>query len=99
MGTVLFDMADLEYATDLVHRSIEPTPQYLWPLLTEAMGADVWVKHENHTIVGAFKVRGGLVYVNRLLQKTSRRSPAWCPRRGATTGRASRMRDGRPDCP
>ena len=62
-------MRDLDYATDLVHRRFAPTPQYLWPLLAEAMGTEVWVKHENHTIVGAFKVRGGLVYVDRLLKK------------------------------
>ena len=39
-----------------------PTPQYRWPLLSERIGVDLWLKHENHTPVGAFKVRGGLVY-------------------------------------
>src|SRR5271156_5597434 len=43
-----------------------PTPQYPWPLLARLVGAEVWVKHENHTPTGAFKVRGGLVYVERL---------------------------------
>jgi threonine dehydratase len=42
------------------------TPQYQWPLLADAVGGDVWVKHENHTPTGAFKVRGGLVYMHRL---------------------------------
>lgn len=42
------------------------TPQYAWPLLGQAVGAEVWVKHENHTPTGAFKVRGGLVYADRL---------------------------------
>jgi threonine dehydratase len=62
-------MRDLDYAAELVHRRIAPTPQYMWPLLAEAIGTEVWVKHENHTVVGAFKVRGGLVYVDRLLQR------------------------------
>lgn len=43
-----------------------PTPQYAWPLLGHEVGAEVWVKHENHTPTGAFKVRGGLVYTERL---------------------------------
>jgi len=43
-----------------------PTPQYAWPLLGHAVGTEVWVKHENHTPTGAFKVRGGLVYADRL---------------------------------
>lgn len=42
-----------------------PTPQYAWPLLAQRVGAEVWVKHENHTPTGAFKVRGGLVYAER----------------------------------
>jgi threonine dehydratase len=43
-----------------------PTPQYAWPLLSARLGAETWVKHENHTPTGAFKVRGGLVYLERL---------------------------------
>src|SRR5580658_7468940 len=46
-----------------------PTPQYCWPLLSARAGAEVWVKHENHTPVGAFKLRGGLVYMEELLQR------------------------------
>jgi threonine dehydratase len=61
--------ADLDYATELVRRSIGPTPQHQWPLLSEAVGAEVWVKHENHTLAGAFKVRGGLVYMDRLVKR------------------------------
>ncbi|MBE7189349.1 threonine dehydratase [Jatrophihabitans endophyticus] len=61
-----FTLADLDRATELVHRTMGPTPAYRWPLLSEAVGADVVVKHENHLPVGAFKVRGGLVYVDRL---------------------------------
>lgn len=63
---VSFDARQLEWAADLVARLIPATPQYRWPLLAEKLGAEVWVKHENHTPTGAFKVRGGLVYVHRL---------------------------------
>ena len=61
-----FTADELAYATELVGRWVPPTPQYAWPLLGAKVGADVWVKHENHTPIGAFKVRGGLVYVDRL---------------------------------
>lgn len=59
-------LTDLQAARDIVYRSMPPTPQYCWPLLGEAVGAELWVKHENHTPTGAFKVRGGLVYLDRL---------------------------------
>ena len=62
-------LAELEAAADLVHRTIAPTPQIRWPLLSERCGCEVWVKHENHTPIGAFKVRGGLVYVDELLER------------------------------
>jgi len=56
----------LEEAGRIVHAVMPPTPQYAWPLLAEALGCTVWVKHENHTPTGAFKVRGGLVYLAEL---------------------------------
>ncbi len=59
-------LADLEHAAAIVHAAVPPTPQYAWPLLAERAGCEVWVKHENHTPIGAFKVRGGLVYLDRL---------------------------------
>ncbi|MDJ1159940.1 threonine dehydratase [Chelatococcus sp. SYSU_G07232] len=62
----MFDRDDLDRATEVVHRVMPPTPQYAWPLLRERFGVDVVVKHENHTPTGAFKVRGGLVYLDRL---------------------------------
>jgi threonine dehydratase len=63
-------VADLEEAARLVHAAgVGPTPQYAWPLLAERAGTTVWVKHENHTPTGAFKVRGGLVYLERLLDR------------------------------
>src|SRR6478672_10864419 len=60
---------ELEAAADIVYRAMTPTPQQRWPLLDERCGAAVWVKHENHTPVGAFKVRGGLIYLNDLRQR------------------------------
>ncbi|HRB10115.1 MAG TPA: hypothetical protein PLH47_08080, partial [Ottowia sp.] len=53
-------LADIEAAAQVVYREFPPTPQYRWALLSERLGADCWVKHENHTPVGAFKIRGGL---------------------------------------
>nr|WP_314544188.1 threonine dehydratase [uncultured Massilia sp.] len=63
------DLADIEDAARLVHAAMPPTPQYRWPLLEEALGTAAWVKHENHAPTGAFKVRGGLVYMERLLRR------------------------------
>ena len=62
----MFSLPELDAALSLVHESFAGTPQYAWPLLAERCGAEVWVKHENHTPIGAFKVRGGLIYVERL---------------------------------
>ncbi|GAB4172338.1 MAG: threonine dehydratase [Thalassobaculales bacterium] len=56
----------LESAARLVHAVLPPTPQIAWPLLARRAGCAVWVKHENHHPVGAFKVRGGLVYMDLL---------------------------------
>jgi len=49
-----------------VYREFPPTPQYRWALLSERLGTDCWVKHENHTPVGAFKIRGGLTYFEEM---------------------------------
>lgn len=62
-------LARTEAAEVVVRRVVAPTPQIRWPLLAEALGTDVVVKHENHTPVGAFKVRGGLVYLHRLVAR------------------------------
>ena len=56
----------------LVARHVAPTPQYCWPLLAAELGVNAWVKHENHTPTGAFKVRGGVVYLDRLMQRSVR---------------------------
>jgi threonine dehydratase len=66
MESGLFSRDELEEAQRRVQEAFPPTPQYRWPLLCERAGAEVWVKHENHTPIGAFKVRGGLIYVGRL---------------------------------
>ncbi len=67
-GTITID--ELQAAHKVVGRRVPPTPQYAWPLLAAEIGAaEVWVKHENHTPTGAFKVRGGLVYVDRLVRE------------------------------
>lgn len=65
---VSLNMSELESATELVHRVVPPTPQYAWPKLCRRAGCTVWVKHENHTPTGAFKVRGGIVYLSRLMR-------------------------------
>ncbi|MGY3604563.1 MULTISPECIES: threonine dehydratase [unclassified Bradyrhizobium] len=62
----MFDLGQLERAQAIVGTVVPPTPVYAWPLLAERLGTNVLVKHENHTPTGAFKVRGGLVYLDRL---------------------------------
>ena len=62
----MFTLGELEAALGVVRAAMPPTPQFAWPLLRQRTGVDVVVKHENHTPTGAFKVRGGLVYVDRL---------------------------------
>ena len=59
----MYTADELEAAQRIVYGAMPPTPQYAWPLLQEALGAEIWVKHENHTPTGAFKVRGGLVHM------------------------------------
>ena len=62
----LFTLPEIEDAAALVHRTVPPSPQHRWPLLAEAAGCDVIVKHENHLPTGAFKVRGGVTFVDWL---------------------------------
>lgn len=69
MSDFAFDLPALEKAAALVHTVLPPTPQIAWPLLAQRASCDVFVKHENHQPVGAFKVRGGLVYVANLLRQ------------------------------
>src|SRR5215469_15106268 len=64
----LFTLDELASAEKVVRAYLPPTPAYAWPLLAKAAGADVVVKHENHTPTGSFKARGGLVYIDALLR-------------------------------
>lgn len=61
-------LANIESAARVVYREFQATPQYRWATLGTHLGTDCWVKHENHTPVGAFKIRGGLTYFDRLRQ-------------------------------
>lgn len=65
----MFPLAEIDAAAELVHTVVTPTAQIRWPLLSERVGAEVWVKHENQTPIGAFKVRGGLVYLADLKKR------------------------------
>ncbi len=67
----MLSLTEIETAADLVHAAMPPTAQYAWPLLGRRAGCEVWVKHENHTPTGAFKVRGGLVYMDRMKRGSS----------------------------
>jgi threonine dehydratase len=67
-------LAQIEAAARQVHAVMPPTPQYAWPLLAQRLGLEVWLKHENHTPVGAFKIRGGQVYFNDLARAGTVRS-------------------------
>jgi threonine dehydratase len=65
-------LEQLEQAARIVYEAMPPTPQYVWPLLCERLDCEVWVKHENHSPTGAFKVRGGLVYFRDLSEQPRR---------------------------
>jgi len=67
--SLLPTLADIEAAAQVVYRDFPPTPQYRWGLLSERLGTDCWLKHENHTPVGAFKIRGGLTYFDQLANR------------------------------
>lgn len=62
-------LSEIEAAAEVVYREFAATPQYRWATLSARLGTDCWVKHENHTPVGAFKIRGGLTYFDRLKQR------------------------------
>jgi threonine dehydratase len=62
----MFTLDQIEAAAQVVYRDFQATPQYRWGLLSERLGTECWVKHENHNPVGAFKIRGGLTYFDKL---------------------------------
>ena len=65
-GSGLPDLPAIEAAARVVYREFQATPQYRWGLSSQRLGTDCWIKHENHTPVGAFKIRGGLTYFEAL---------------------------------
>jgi threonine dehydratase len=69
MTSTPLTLQDIEAAAQVVYRAFQATPQYRWATLSQRLGTDCWVKHENHTPVGAFKIRGGLTYFDQLRQR------------------------------
>jgi threonine dehydratase len=65
----LFNKDEIGEAARLVYKTMPPTPQYVWPLLSQRVGAAVWVKHENHAPTGAFKIRGGVTFIDWLRRR------------------------------
>ena len=63
------DLAEIEAAAEVIYKSMQASPQLSWPLLNARTGMNAWVKHENHNPTGAFKVRGGLIYVEQLVNR------------------------------
>ena len=63
-------LARIREAQAVLYRFLSATPQYSWPLVNQRLGAEVWIKHENHTPVGAFKIRGALIYLDWLRKET-----------------------------
>lgn len=80
--TSAFSAGEVQQARQLVREAMAPTPQYAWPMLRERLGVTVWVKHENHTAVGAFKLRGGLTYFDVLMRRSPRPAGVICATRG-----------------
>jgi threonine dehydratase len=69
LATSLPTIEEIRAAEQLVYTVMPPTPQFAWPLLCERLGTQVWVKHENHTPIGAFKARTAVVYVAELFRE------------------------------
>jgi threonine dehydratase len=68
-GGMLPTLREIEDAARVVYREFQATPQYRWGLSSQRLGTDCWIKHENHTPVGAFKLRGGLTYFEALQRR------------------------------
>ena len=63
---MLPNKSEIEEAAKMVYGQMSPTPQYVWPQINERTGSKVWIKHENHTPIGAFKARGNIAIVDWL---------------------------------
>jgi len=72
MAFTLPTIDEVRQAANSVCQVMQPTPQYCWPLLCERLGAEVWVKHENHTPTGSFKARTAVVYTQGLMKREPR---------------------------
>ena len=79
---MLPSIQDIQKAAQIIYQSMPPTPQYCWPMLCEKLGTEIWLKHENHTPVGAFKIRGGLVYFENLRKSGEAIRGVICATRG-----------------
>ncbi len=79
---VLPSLDEIEAAANIVYGHMPPTPQYRWEMLNQRLDVDLWLKHENHTPLGAFKVRGGLVYFDRLGATPELKRGVICATRG-----------------
>ena len=66
---LLPSLDEVREAQELIYSIMQPTPQLSWPLLNQRLGTNIWVKHENHTPIGAFKARTAIVYVDVLLKR------------------------------
>src|SRR5689334_9708966 len=66
---VLPDRIAIEAAAETLRPLVPPTPQYDWPQVSAAFGTEVWIKHENHTPIGAFKARSASMYFDQLLKR------------------------------
>jgi threonine dehydratase len=72
MAALLPSLDEIKQAQQLVYSVMPPTPQYSWPLLGNRLGTEIWVKHENHTPIGAFKARTAIVYAAELFKNGNR---------------------------
>ena len=79
---MLANKEEISAATELVRRYMQPTAQHCWPLLSARCGAEIWVKHENHSPTGAFKVRGGLIYMDSIKRRAPNTSGVITATRG-----------------
>ncbi len=75
-------LGEIEAASEIVYKSMQASPQISWPILNERAGKELWIKHENHNPTGSFKVRGGLIYVERLRERLPDCAGICCATRG-----------------
>ncbi len=75
-------LTELQHAAEIIYQTMPATPQYCWPLLCQDLATEVWLKHENHTPVGAFKIRGGIYHFQRLMQRQPSLNGIICATRG-----------------